>query len=648
MHKIILLFSLLAFSYSQQAEITNIQAAQRTDGSQIVDITYDLLPDQVFEFFEVTVKVSLDGGISYFPMQNVIGDLGDIIEPGTGKTLTWNFGQQYGGSYSNQIKIKIEGSSFAIVDNNSNQELPFEMVSVSAGEYTFGENDEIRTIDYDYEMMKYPATDMDYVLFMLDKLAESNTNGAIQCDTCMEDCVLFMFYAGLTWEVATEWCYGNPDSDSGCGDSCSDVEDSFTVNLTESALVGYYPGDSNYPAGDYTYINFNDSKISWNGEIFEVQEGNVNHPVTGVTWFGAWAFAIHYGMEIPDQYEWEKAARGNTGYDYPWGDQLNIENANFNDTYVGFYGIGTSTSTVGSFNGSTYNCEYNGGNSIFITEIADPQNSSEAGRFVELFNGSDYAINLDGYSMQRWTNSNEEPSSPIELSGTIQANDFFIICNNADNYNTTYGLNCDQEVSTGGVADSNGDDTIALTWLGVILDIFGVPGQDGSGTGAEFEDGRAERAPWTVGASNTWIESDWIVDNDSGLGEGPQYAPQDFDPGFWIGLGADLSNNTCPDLITIDSHSIYGAYDMAGNVWEIIKNDDDNYFTKGGAFNSIANDLKSWNHQSYTATTTSTAIGFRCLRVTNQPRSNKSSRGINRKHHSLDSQKKIDKSFKNK
>ena len=45
---------------SQQAEIVNIQATQRTDGSQIVDITYDLLPDPVFEFFEIIVLVSLD------------------------------------------------------------------------------------------------------------------------------------------------------------------------------------------------------------------------------------------------------------------------------------------------------------------------------------------------------------------------------------------------------------------------------------------------------------------------------------------------------------------------------------------------------------------------------------------------------------
>ena len=45
---------------SQQEEITNIKASQRTDGSQIIDITYDLLPDPVFEFFEIIVLVSLD------------------------------------------------------------------------------------------------------------------------------------------------------------------------------------------------------------------------------------------------------------------------------------------------------------------------------------------------------------------------------------------------------------------------------------------------------------------------------------------------------------------------------------------------------------------------------------------------------------
>ena len=89
--KKLILFSFLTFLFSQQAEITNIQASQRTDGSQIVDITYDLLPDPVFEFFEISVLVSLDGGQSYTNMQNVIGDLGDIIEPGNGKMFYVEF-----------------------------------------------------------------------------------------------------------------------------------------------------------------------------------------------------------------------------------------------------------------------------------------------------------------------------------------------------------------------------------------------------------------------------------------------------------------------------------------------------------------------------------------------------------------------------
>ena len=43
MKKLLFLLFTLTFLFSQ-AEITNIQASQRTDGSQIVDITYDLAP----------------------------------------------------------------------------------------------------------------------------------------------------------------------------------------------------------------------------------------------------------------------------------------------------------------------------------------------------------------------------------------------------------------------------------------------------------------------------------------------------------------------------------------------------------------------------------------------------------------------------
>ena len=174
---------------------------------------------------------------------------------------------------------------------------------------------------------------------------------------------------------------------------------------------------------------------------------------------------------------------------------------------------------------------------VFMTELTDPQNSSDAGRYVELYNNGDSDVDLSTWSVQRWTNANADPtaSSVVGLTGTISAGGFYIICNDADKYYETYGLTCDQDIGTGGFADSNGDDNMALLDGGVIVDMFGVAGEDGSGTGHEFEDGRAERAESNTSASATWDESGWNIDNDSGGGDGNQYAPEGFDPGAWIG-----------------------------------------------------------------------------------------------------------------
>ncbi len=115
MNRIILLLTLSTFLFSQEAEVTNIQAAQRTDGSQIVDITYDLLEDAIFEEFTITVEVSFDGGGSFTAISNSTGDLGAAILPGLNKSIVWNFGQQYSDTYSDQVQYKITAESDAIV-----------------------------------------------------------------------------------------------------------------------------------------------------------------------------------------------------------------------------------------------------------------------------------------------------------------------------------------------------------------------------------------------------------------------------------------------------------------------------------------------------------------------------------------------------
>ncbi|WP_435253789.1 DUF5689 domain-containing protein [Tenacibaculum sp. A30] len=173
-------------------------------------------------------------------------------------------------------------------------------------------------------------------------------------------------------------------------------------------------------------------------------------------------------------------------------------------------------------------------NPIFFSELADPNNNANA-RFIELYNSGTDPIDLTGWTIRRYTNDATSSTSSIDLSGkTIAATSTFVIAKNAAELSSIYGVTADME-STSAAADSNGDDQLELVDpSGTVIDIFGVIGEDGSGTNHEFEDGRAYRKASVTQGNPTYTFAEWDIWNDTGdagTTNAPQDAPGAFTPG---------------------------------------------------------------------------------------------------------------------
>ncbi len=87
--------------------------------------------------------------------------------------------------------------------------------------------------------------------------------------------------------------------------------------------------------------NLNHIPEYWNIYYAQARKGgaahsvpiSLNSPMITVTWWDAYAYARWLGRELPTEQEWEKAARGEKGFAFPWGDEPDPKRANTNADY---------------------------------------------------------------------------------------------------------------------------------------------------------------------------------------------------------------------------------------------------------------------------------------------------------------------------
>ncbi|MBH0181071.1 MAG: SUMF1/EgtB/PvdO family nonheme iron enzyme [Nitrospira sp.] len=121
-------------------------------------------------------------------------------------------------------------------------------------------------------------------------------------------------------------------------------------------LAGGYKNQQYWSDDGWTWKTKNNitGPVFWNNEKWNKGD----HPIVGVSYYEAEAYAKWAGKRLPTEQEWEKAARGEDGRQYPWGEAFDKNKCNSYEAGLGH----TTPVTQYSEGVSPYGCYDMAGN----------------------------------------------------------------------------------------------------------------------------------------------------------------------------------------------------------------------------------------------------------------------------------------------
>lgn len=317
---LMLALSLCARGLFAAPTVSNVTFAPRSDGSKLVDVSYNLADTVAGATSSIALAVSSDNGATYsVPVNSVTGAVGDGVTVGTGKKIVWDAGTDWPGQSSSQIKVQVRAWDLK-------HESSYGFVKIPAGTYQIGDN-----LD---GLSDAPVTSVSLSGYYL---SVNDTTKA-------------------QWDAVRTWGVSNGYTDLAAGGGKA----------------------SDHPVQTVSWY----AVVKWANAASEKEGLTPCYKVSGSVYRTGSSDAVvcdwsANGYRLPTEAEWEVAARGGlSGKRFPWGDTITHSQANYYSSSSYAYDVSSTrgdhptygtgvypyTSPVGSFAANGYGLKDMAGN----------------------------------------------------------------------------------------------------------------------------------------------------------------------------------------------------------------------------------------------------------------------------------------------